>query len=263
MSDKIIERKIDSKGRVILPIKDKKKVFIKEQGDLFILSTNKDHLESFNKDFTDADKITKLENLKKWFLDIEELELDVKAENSIKKLLDEDSNRISKKKIFNVLDETKWTFLTKQIFLDTTAFFGSKKELFKAITEGWQLFTSPIVVYEFYKIISLEFHKAQQQQKTKRSELLKSLEERFILFLSDISVNIIQMIFDQSFLIKTRKVQELYDLDIGDALNYVIMKDNNLSIIVSSDKDWNRVPGITNILELSELNPDLFNSRML
>ena len=99
MSDSIIERKIDSKNRIILPIKDKDKIFLKKQDDFYILSTNREKLNSFSQEFERTAKLLKLEKLKEWFTGIEKLEIETITAKDLKESLNQDSDRIFKKKV--------------------------------------------------------------------------------------------------------------------------------------------------------------------
>ena len=68
-------RKIDAKGRVILPLKGVDEVFIIKKGNVFFVSGDSHALEETLEKIADSEKIEKLQSLKEWFNLIDEAEL--------------------------------------------------------------------------------------------------------------------------------------------------------------------------------------------
>ena len=68
-------RKIDAKGRVILPLKGVDEVFIIKKGNVFFVSGDSHALEETLEKIADSEKIEKLQSLKEWFDLIDEVEL--------------------------------------------------------------------------------------------------------------------------------------------------------------------------------------------
>lgn len=60
-------RKVDAKGRVVLPLKDIKEVFIVKKGKVLFVSEDNNALEEALEKFEETEKIEKLQALKKWF----------------------------------------------------------------------------------------------------------------------------------------------------------------------------------------------------
>ncbi len=132
----------------------------------------------------------------------------------------------------------------RQVFLDTTAWFGSKYQLAVAIKDDWRLMTSPIVVYEFFKIIQNEINLADQKKKKKRTKLLMNIKTRFPLLIRDLDVKILSLTMKKETITDAMALMEQFSIDIGDALNYQLVKQNNIHYILGKDKDWERLPKI-------------------
>ncbi len=139
---------------------------------------------------------------------------------------------------------------SKRVFLDTTVWFGSKYQLTVAIKDDWRLITSPIVVYEFLKIIQNEINLASQKKEIKRLKLLKNIKTRFPVLIRDLDVIILSLTMEKETITDAMALMEQFTIDIGDALNYQLIKKNNIHYILSNDKDWERLPKIELIINI-------------
>lgn len=94
-------KKVDSKGRVILPRKDLHEIFITELGDLIIASKTKNELENAIKSIEDHNKQRKLVALKEWENLLQEAEvIDISTAD-----IDKATLNVQKKKINFIIDD--------------------------------------------------------------------------------------------------------------------------------------------------------------
>ena len=87
MSGTIIRRKVDSKGRIIIPYKDVREVLMAEFGDVIIISKSKEELDRIVKILNAIEKMRRKEIVREWFDDVEKAGLDKLDESAIKKLI--------------------------------------------------------------------------------------------------------------------------------------------------------------------------------
>ena len=133
----------------------------------------------------------------------------------------------------------------KTIFIDTTAWFSSRAHFQSAILNQWELVTSSLVVYEFLKIIEQELEISTQKANNNRYDLLMNLKGRFPELLSFCNVKILPLDIKLIDLDSVYKLIKKYQIDVGDALNYLLLQRKEITYILSNDKDWNRLPGVT------------------
>lgn len=133
----------------------------------------------------------------------------------------------------------------KTIFIDTTAWFSSRTQFQSAILNQWELVTSSLVVYEFLKIIEQELEIATQKANDNRYNLLMNLKGRFPELLSFCNVKILPLDIKVIDLNSVYKLIKKHQIDVGDALNYLLLQRKEINYILSDDKDWNRLPGVT------------------
>lgn len=133
----------------------------------------------------------------------------------------------------------------KTIFIDTTAWFSSRAHFQSAILNQWELVTSSLVVYEFLKIIEQELEISTQKANNNRYNLLMNLKGRFPELLSFCNVKILPLDIKLIDLDSVYKLIKKYQIDVGDALNYLLLQRKEITYILSNDKDWNRLPGVT------------------
>ena len=94
-------KKVDSKGRVILPRKDLHEIFITELGDLIIASKTKNELENAIQSFEEHNKERKLVALKEWENLLQEAEvIDISTAD-----IDKSTLKVQKKKIHSIIDD--------------------------------------------------------------------------------------------------------------------------------------------------------------
>lgn len=141
---------------------------------------------------------------------------------------------------------------SKQLFLDTTIWFGSKYHLAVAIKDNWNLLTSPIVIYEFFKIIDSEINQASQKKREKRLNMLSHIKKRFPQLIEDLDVQILSLTLSDDSIQEVMTFMEQYAIDIGDALNYQLLRKEKISYVLSNDKDWERLPEITLIQPVTD-----------
>ena len=133
----------------------------------------------------------------------------------------------------------------KTIFIDTTAWFSSRAHFQSAILNQWELVTSSLVVYEFLKIIEQELEIATQKANNNRYNLLMNLKGRFPELLSFCNVKILPLDIKVIDLNSVYKLIRKHQIDVGDALNYLLLQRKEINYILSDDKDWNRLPNVT------------------
>ena len=133
----------------------------------------------------------------------------------------------------------------KTIFIDTTAWFSSRAQFQSVILNQWELVTSSLVVYEFLKIIEQELEIATQKANNNRYNLLMNLKGRFPELLSFCNVKILPLEFKVIDLNSVYKLIKKHQIDVGDALNYLLLQRKEINYILSDDKDWNRLPNVT------------------
>ena len=133
----------------------------------------------------------------------------------------------------------------KTIFIDTTAWFSSRAQFQSVILNQWELVTSSLVVYEFLKIIEQELEIATQKANNNRYNLLMNLKGRFPELISFCNVKILPLEFKVIDLNSVYKLIKKHQIDVGDALNYLLLQRKEINYILSDDKDWNRLPNVT------------------
>ncbi len=133
----------------------------------------------------------------------------------------------------------------KTIFIDTTAWFSSRAQFQSVILNQWELVTSSLVVYEFLKIIEQELEIATQKANNNRYNLLMNLKGRFPELLSFCNVKILPLDIKVIDLNSVYKLIKKHQIDVGDALNYLLLQRKEINYILSDDKDWNRLPNVT------------------
>ena len=133
----------------------------------------------------------------------------------------------------------------KTIFIDTTAWFSSRTQFQSAILNQWELVTSSLVVYEFLKIIEQELEIATQKANNNRYNLLMNLKGRFPELLSFCNVKILPLDIKVIDLNSIYKLIKRHQIDVGDALNYLLLQRKEINYVLSDDKDWNRLPNVT------------------
>ena len=87
MSGTIIRRKVDSRGRIVIPYRDVKEVLMAEVGNTIIISKSKDGLERIVKILSTIERMRKKEVIREWFDDVEKAGLDKLDESAIKRLI--------------------------------------------------------------------------------------------------------------------------------------------------------------------------------
>ncbi|MBA7532378.1 hypothetical protein ES705_24604 [subsurface metagenome] len=133
----------------------------------------------------------------------------------------------------------------KTIFIDITAWFSSRAQFQSVILNQWELVTSSLVVYEFLKIIEQELEIATQKANNNRYNLLMNLKGRFPELLSFCNVKILPLDIKVIDLNSVYKLIKKHQIDVGDALNYLLLQRKEINYILSDDKDWNRLPNVT------------------
>lgn len=134
---------------------------------------------------------------------------------------------------------------SQKLFVDSNIWFHSKKRLYEALTLGYELIIDPIVIYEVIKILDLEINLAKEKKKVKRVELMEYLKKRFPSLLKELHITISTINLSYKDLVDSYGVMEKYNIDIGDALIYSTLQKEHISLILSSDQDWKRLPNIT------------------
>ena len=124
------------------------------------------------------------------------------------------------------------------VFIDTNAFFKSRAILEKLIKEGTKLATSSIVIYEFVKIID---ELIALEQNEKRRQLYIKLKNRFPKLLKELSIDILSHQITYDDLSRAYDIISQKNVDIGDALIYILMKKKNIKKILTFDDDWLRL----------------------
>jgi len=83
----IIRRKVDSKGRVVLPFKDVREVLIVKSGDVIIASPKRSEIERILRIIEEYNKREKLKIAEDWFRLVEEAGLSEIEESKIQEIL--------------------------------------------------------------------------------------------------------------------------------------------------------------------------------
>ena len=63
-------------------------------------------------------------------------------------------------------------------------------------------------------------------------------------FLDVLEISVLSFDLNLTNLGQIEESMNFFSLDIGDALNYQVLLNNEISTIFSKDQDWNRIPGI-------------------
>ena len=124
------------------------------------------------------------------------------------------------------------------VFIDTSALFRAKGIFEKLINEGYDLCISPIVIYEFIKVLD---ELITEEKNEKRKKLYQKLRNRLPSLLKDLEVRIISHELTHEELEEAYKIMKNKDVDIGDALIYLLMKRKNIHKILTYDHDWDRI----------------------
>ncbi|MHA1664676.1 MAG: type II toxin-antitoxin system VapC family toxin [Candidatus Njordarchaeales archaeon] len=124
------------------------------------------------------------------------------------------------------------------IFIDTNAFFKAKEIFVRLIKERNQLVTSTIVIYEFIKITEeLIFNERNEARK----KLYIRLKQRFPILLKELEISVLSHLLKNNDIIDAYNVMSEKDIDIGDALIYILMKKKGIKKILTFDNDWTRL----------------------
>ncbi len=83
----IIKRKVDSKGRVVLPFKDVREVLIAKLGRVIIASPERKEIEKILQAVDEYNKRRKLEAIEKWFKLVDKAGLSSIKESEIRDLI--------------------------------------------------------------------------------------------------------------------------------------------------------------------------------
>lgn len=84
---KVLMRTVDDRGRVVLPIRGKRKVFIAKWDDIIIIAPSKNRAEEIVKQLDDIKRRKMLEFLNEWFNIVEESGLDKFTAKDLDKIL--------------------------------------------------------------------------------------------------------------------------------------------------------------------------------
>ena len=82
----IIRRSVDDRGRVVLPLRGVKEVFLTRLGDVILISSDKETLEKFAKFVEEFKRWRKLQILREWF--------DLIEKSGLSRLTPEDIDRL-------------------------------------------------------------------------------------------------------------------------------------------------------------------------
>jgi len=124
------------------------------------------------------------------------------------------------------------------VFIDTSALFKAKRVFEKLIDQGYTLCISPLVIYEFVKVID---ELIIEEKNEKRRKLYERLRERLPSLVRDLEVKIIPHELTYTELKKAYNIMHEKDVDIGDALIYLLLKRKGIQKILTYDDDWNRM----------------------
>jgi len=83
----ILKRSVDDRGRIVLPIKGKKEVFVVKWNDIIIIAPSKNQAEEVVKQLENLRKKKMLEVINEWFDMIEESGLDKLTARDLDKIL--------------------------------------------------------------------------------------------------------------------------------------------------------------------------------
>ena len=124
------------------------------------------------------------------------------------------------------------------VFIDTNALFRARKVFERLIDEGYNLCMSPIVIYEFVKVLD---ELILEEQSEERRRLYQKLRDRLPSLLRDLEVEILPHELTYEELEEAYNIMKNKDVDIGDALIYLLMKRKNIRKILTYDDDWERL----------------------
>ena len=124
------------------------------------------------------------------------------------------------------------------VFIDTSALFRARKMFERLVDEGYNLCISPIVIYEFVKVLD---ELIAEEQNEKRKRLYQKLRSRLPSLLRDLEVKIIPHELTYEELEEAYSIMRNKDVDIGDALIYLLLKKKGIQKILTYDDDWNRL----------------------
>ena len=124
------------------------------------------------------------------------------------------------------------------VFIDTSALFKAKKVLRELIDRNYVLCTSPIVIYEFVKVID---ELIIEERNEKRKKLYLRLKERLPALLRELEIKILPHELTHAEVEEAYNIMHEKDVDIGDALIYLLLRKKNIKKILTYDNDWDRM----------------------
>jgi len=124
------------------------------------------------------------------------------------------------------------------VFIDTSALFKAKKVFRELIDRNYVLCTSPIVIYEFVKVID---ELIIEEQNEKRKKLYLRLKERLPALLRELEIKILPHELAHAEVEEAYNIMHEKDVDIGDALIYLLLRKKNIKKILTYDNDWDRM----------------------
>jgi len=124
------------------------------------------------------------------------------------------------------------------VFIDTSALFKGKMVFEKLIDMGYDLCISPLVIYEFVKVID---ELIIEEKNEERKKLYERLKRRLPSLLRDLEIEIIPHELTYTELEEAYNIMHEKDVDIGDALIYLLLKRKGIQKILTYDDDWNRM----------------------
>ncbi len=124
------------------------------------------------------------------------------------------------------------------VFIDTNALFKGKTVFEKLIDMGYNLCTSPLIIYEFVKVID---ELVIEEKNEERRKLYKRLRRRLPFLLRDLEIEIIPHELTYTELEEAYNVMHEKDVDIGDAMIYILLRRKGIQKILTYDDDWGRM----------------------
>lgn len=125
-----------------------------------------------------------------------------------------------------------------KVFIDTSALFRARSLFERLVSEGYDLYISPIVIYEFVKVLDELIVREKSED---RRKLYVKLRNRLPSLLRVLDVRILPHELTYDELEEAYRVMKESGVDIGDALMYLLLKRNRIGKILTYDKDWARL----------------------
>lgn len=108
------------------------------------------------------------------------------------------------------------------------------------VREGYTFYINEIVIYEFINTIEYELDQALEKKKTDRVTKLEILRERFPTLLTDLDIHLMETPLKWEKTSRFLEQMKEYAMNIGDVLILETIIQHQISVIITTDKDWSR-----------------------